>query len=205
MPTHLPLFFVTTWLLAMLPGAGQALMTRQTLEGGMSLARPTIVGNALGLVIWALSAAAGLSTLLLAHPGVYTAIRVAGGVMLVALGINTIRAFRSTAPPADRAGRRDRRWSAFGNGLATQLGNPKSGVFAVSVLPQFVTAHGPVFMSMALLGTLWGAVNASWYLLFTWGVSRGRALVARPAVQRGLRLVTGLVLVLLGVGVAFEG
>ncbi|MEU3408409.1 LysE family translocator [Streptomyces sp. NPDC006670] len=202
MPTQLPLFVLTTWLLAMLPGAGQAMMMRQTLEGGLGAARATIVGNAVGLLVWSLSAAAGLSTLLLTNPGVYTVVRVAGGLVLVVLGINTLRAGRGGPTPPGRDAPRAGGWGAFGTGLATNLGNPKAGVFAVSVLPQFVTAHGPAFASIALLGAVWAFVNACWYLLFTWGVSRGRALMTRPAVQRGLRVVTGLVLLALGTAVA---
>ncbi|MFE7527949.1 LysE family translocator [Kitasatospora sp. NPDC057542] len=202
MPAHLPLFVLTTWLLAMLPGAGHALMMRQTLEGGLHIARVTIVGNATGLLLWSLSAAAGLSALLSARPGVYVVVRIAGGVVLCVLGINTFRARRGRPQPPGAAAAPGRRWGAFGAGLATNLGNPKAGVFAVSVMPQFVTTHGPVFASSALLGVVWAGVNACWYLLFTWGVSRGRSLVTRPAVQRALRLVTGLVLVLLGGAVA---
>ncbi|MEU8774467.1 LysE family translocator [Streptomyces sp. NPDC048606] len=202
MPTQLPLFVMTTWLLAMLPGAGQAMMMRQTLEGGLSVARATIVGNAVGLLLWSLSAAAGLSTLLLTNPDLYAVVRIAGGLVLVVLGVNTLRAGRGGPAPAGRTDGRAGRWGAFGAGLATNLGNPKAGVFAVSVLPQFVTARGSVFASIALLGAVWASVNACWYLLFTWGVSRGRALMTRPVVQRRLRLVTGLVLVALGVAVA---
>ncbi|MEU8435915.1 LysE family translocator [Streptomyces sp. NPDC029216] len=202
MPTQLPLFVLTTWLLAMLPGAGQAMMMRQTLEGGLNAARATIVGNAVGLLVWSLSAAAGLSTLLLTNPGFYTVVRIAGGLVLVVLGINTLRTQRGGPTPPGPDGPRRRSWGAFGTGLATNLGNPKAGVFAVSVLPQFVTAHGPAFASIALLGAVWAFVNACWYLLFTWGVSRGRALMTRPAVQRGLRVVTGLVLLALGAAVA---
>ncbi len=75
-------------------------------------------------------------------------------------------------------------------------------MFAVSVLPQFVTADGPVLLSSIALGVLWAVVNVCWYLLFTWAVGRGRALVSRPAVRRALNIVTGVVLCGLGVAVA---
>ncbi|WP_181799153.1 hypothetical protein [Kitasatospora acidiphila] len=45
-------------------------------------------------------------------------------------------------------------------------------------------------------------VNATWYVLFTFAVGRGRALVSRPAVQRGLSAVTGVVLIVVGAAVA---
>jgi threonine/homoserine/homoserine lactone efflux protein len=203
-PTHLPVFVITTWLLAMLPGAGQALMVRQTLEGGSRLARATIAGNATGLVIWSTAAAAGLSAVLLANPGAYAVVRIAGGIVLVALGISTLRAARrtSTAPAEITPTRQLGWWSAYSAGLGTNLGNPKAGVFAVSVLPQFVTADGPVMLSSIALGVMWALVNACWYVLFTWALGRGRALVSRPGVRRWLSIVTGVVLLILGTAVA---
>ncbi|NUP61207.1 MAG: LysE family translocator [Nonomuraea sp.] len=215
MPTHLTAFLITTWLLAMLPGAGQALMIRQVLTGGLRAARGTILGNASGLLLWSLAAAAGLSAVLLASPRAYAVVRIVGGVVLVAIGVSTLRAARSTPAQAvtdteaaaaaqaeTEAGDRASTRGGYLMGLGTCLGNPKAGVFAVSVLPQFVTTSGPVFLSSAFLGVVWALVNVSWYVLFTWCVNRGRALVSRPAVQRRLRLVTGVVLLLLGVAVA---
>ncbi|MFG2959280.1 LysE family translocator [Streptomyces sp. NPDC048291] len=204
-PTHLPLFVITTWLLAMLPGAGQALMVRQVLELGPRPARATIAGNATGLLVWSTAAAVGLSAVLLANPHAYLLVRLAGGAVLLLLGFNTLRAaVKQTADEAlcaATAGPTGLR-GAYGAGLGTALGNPKAGVFAVSVLPQFVTTDGPVLPSSIALGVLWALVNVSWYVLFTWAVGRGRALVSRPAVRRGLNIVTGVVLCGLGVAVA---
>ncbi|MEV7386856.1 LysE family translocator [Streptomyces sp. NPDC091215] len=206
-PIHLPLFVITTWLLAMLPGAGQALMIRQTLEFGPRPARATIAGNATGLLVWSTAAAVGLSAVLLANPHAYLLVRLAGGAVLVVLGVNTLRsaarqgAASASGPGATTAGPAGLR-GAYGAGLGTALGNPKAGVFAVSVLPQFVTTDGPVLLSTIALGALWALVNVCWYLLFTWAVGRGRALVSRPAVRRGLNIVTGVVLCALGVAVA---
>ena len=91
---------------------------------------------------------------------------------------------------------------AYVGGLATNLSNPKAGVFAISLLPQFLTPEGPVFWSSLALGGLWAVVTGTWYLLFTWVVSRGRALVTRPAVHRRLQVATGCGLLCLGAAVA---
>jgi threonine/homoserine/homoserine lactone efflux protein len=127
MPVHLLGFVVTVGLLAMLPGAGQAVMVRQTLAGGRRLARATIAGNATGLLIWSTAAAVGLSAVLLANPGVYDAVRVAGGCVLVILGIGTLRA-ACVAPDAEPPGAMVEgvsRWrAAYLAGLGTALGNP---------------------------------------------------------------------------------
>jgi hypothetical protein len=60
----------------------------------------------------------------------------------------------------DATGRR-----SFAVGVATSLGNPKAGVFAVSLIPQFVTAHGPVLASSIALGAIWAVVSGTWFCL----------------------------------------
>ncbi|MGK5552591.1 LysE family translocator [Actinomadura kijaniata] len=204
MPTHVPVFVATTLLLAMLPGASQALMIRQVLEGGQRALQGTLAGNASGFLLWSTTAAAGLSAVLLASPTAYAALRIAGGIVLMILGVKTLRTALTAVParPASEGGRGTGFAGGYLIGLTTNLGNPKAGVFAVSVLPQFVTAEGPVFLSTVALGALWALVSASWYMLLTWAVGRGRALVSQPAVLRGLSVTTGLVLLGLGVAVA---
>lgn len=207
MPTHLSVFIVTTWLLAMLPGAGQALMLRQTLHGELRTAWAGIAGTCTGLLCWSAAAAAGLSAVLLANPYAYATIRIAGGVLLAGLGVATLLALRHPAetPASGAAAGRAGLGRAYLAGLATNLGNPKAGVFAVSLLPQFLTADGPVFWSSLLLGALWAAVTGCWYLLFTWAVNRGRALVTNPVMQRRLQVATGCGLLCLGATVAVGG
>jgi len=202
MPTHLAVFLLTTWLLAMLPGAGQALMLRQTLLNGRRTAWAAVAGTCTGLLIWSTAAAAGLSGLLLANPHAYALIRIVGGVVLAGLGVNTLLSLRrrGTAAPEVAPATGGRR--SFGLGLATNLGNPKAGVFAVSLLPQFVTATGPVLLSSLALGVLWAVVTGCWYVVFIGTVERGRTLVSRPAVRRWLQAITGCVLLCLGAAVA---
>lgn len=198
MPTHLPAFLATTFLLAMLPGPAQALIVRQTLLGGPRAAWATVVGNSAGQVLWSVAASAGLSAVLVANPRVYAALRIAGGVVLIAMGAFTLR-----GPRARGAEERTpaRSWNAFAVGLGTNLGNPKAGVFAVSVLPQFASPSGSLLVSGGVLGATWGLVTLFWYALFTWAVGRGRTLMSRPALQRRLRLTTGGVLLVLGAAV----
>ncbi|MCA6093209.1 LysE family translocator [Streptomyces sp. SCA3-4] len=205
MPTHVPVFIATTLLLAMLPGASAALMIRQVLEGGQRTLQGTLAGNATGFLLWSTAAAAGLSAVLLASPTAYTALRIAGGIVLMYLGVKTLRTAINTTvatTPTDKGERRTGFASGYLIGLSTNLGNPKAGVFAISVLPQFVTAKGPVFLSTVALGVVWALVSASWYMLLTWAVGRGRALISRPKVLRGLTVTTGVVLLGLGATVA---
>jgi threonine/homoserine/homoserine lactone efflux protein len=155
------------------------------------------------VLAWTTAAAAGLSAVLLANPGAYELVRAAGGLLLFGLGAKTLMSLRRPVAPAAPGGPREGRRRAYVLGLMANLGNPKAGVFAVSLLPEFLTAHGPVFWSSLALGAVWAAVTGCWYLLFTWAVDHGRTVMSTPAVGRSLRLLTGCVLLGLGVAVAF--
>jgi threonine/homoserine/homoserine lactone efflux protein len=86
--------------------------------------------------------------------------------------------------------------------VATSLGNPKAGVFAVSLIPQFVTAHGPVLASSIALGAIWAVVSGTWFCLYVWTVDKARARANKPTVQRFMQAATGLTMLGLGIAVA---
>ena len=208
MPTHVQAFVVTTWLLAMLPGAGQALILRQTLTQGRRHAWTSIAGTASGIVVWSTLAAAGLSAVLLANPSAYLVVRVAGGLVLGYLGFSSLRAMRRQAQVAPAAPSEapvetesPTRRGAYLAGLATNLGNPKAGVFAVSIIPQFISPGGHFFASGVLLGLIWSTTTMGWYAVFVWVVERGRSVVSRPRVTTWLHGITGAVLMMLGAAV----
>jgi threonine/homoserine/homoserine lactone efflux protein len=197
-------FIATTWLLAMLPGVGQALMLRQTLTQGPGMAVATTLGTATGLILWSVAAGAGLSAVALANPAIYRTLLICCGAVLACVGMRTLwTSSRSSAQAelAELADRRPhRRRTAYLAGLATNLANPKAGVFAISLLPAFAGTRG--FLPTVSLGLVWSGVTASWYLLFVLLIARGRMFVTRPRAQRALGFVSGSVLVAVGLGVA---
>lgn len=203
--TSLLPFIATTFLLAMLPGVGQALMSRQVLTNGRGAALATTAGTGTGLMLWSVAAAAGLSALVLEHPAALTGLRCAGGIVLIVLGLRTFlrRARTRTAEsPRTRAPLEQARLGSFLVGLATNLANPKAGIFAVALLPQFIPAGASPFWATAGLGLVWALVTVTWYGIFTWLVARGRQLLASPRSQRLLDLASGGALVAVGVAVA---
>jgi threonine/homoserine/homoserine lactone efflux protein len=199
MPTHLVAFITTVALLAMLPGANNAAVTRQTLMHGRRAGLLAVAGASTGILIWAAAAAIGLSAVLLANPNAYLVIRLGGAAVLIALGAQALWALRGRPAPSvpRHSGRRN-----FAVGVAASLGNPKAGVVAVSLIPQFVTADGPVLVSSIALGGLWAIISGAWFCLYVWTVDKGRARVSRPRVQRLMQATTGLTMVGLGIAVA---
>ncbi|WP_045747123.1 LysE family translocator [Actinoplanes rectilineatus] len=246
MPTHLAAFVATITLLAVLPGANNLAVTRQTVLGGRRAGLLAVAGASTGILIWAVAAAAGVSALLLANPHAYLAIRLAGAAVLILLGIQSLLTLNDPLPspatlddpapgtatlndplpapaspharhnlgaeaPTARPGHRNvaaeatasrQGWRSFVVGVAASLGNPKAGVVAVSLIPQFVTADGPVVLSSIALGAIWAAVSGTWFCLYVVVLDRGRARATSPAAQRLLRAATGVTLLGLGATVA---
>jgi threonine/homoserine/homoserine lactone efflux protein len=204
MPTHIVAFVTTVALLAMLPGANNASITRQTLMHGLRAGLLTVAGASTGILIWASAAAIGLSAVLLANPSTYLAIRIGGAAVLIALGAQTLWALRKRPAPESPSGSSPGGTGrkSFAVGVAASLGNPKAGVVAVSLIPQFVTAHGPVLASSIALGAIWATISGTWFSLYVWTVDKGRARANKPSVQRFMQAATGLTMLGLGIVVA---
>ena len=204
----LPAFLLAVLLISASPGPAMALIFRRAALRGMSGAVPTVLGLELGLYCWALFAGAGFAALVAASEVAYLVLRVVGAAVLLYLGVRAFRAAwleRKTprtdvAPPPAPGGRRW--WGAFGEGVVVQLANPKAAVFMIAFYPQFVPAEGPVFVTTAVLGLLQITIETVLYLGLAAGVARAGTWFRRPHIRRRLDVVSGSVLVSLGLRVA---
>jgi threonine/homoserine/homoserine lactone efflux protein len=196
--THIGGFFAVAALVIVTPGPDTALTLRNALLGGGRAAAGTAVGVACGQAVWTLAASAGASALLAASEPAFLALRIAGGLYLVWLGLHSLWLARRGSPELRRSGGRPRR--AFGQGLLSNLGNPKMAIFFTSLLPQF----GSSFGALLLLGFVFASMTLVW--LTAYGVAAAKAgdVLLRPRIRRLLDAVTGVVLVALGVRVATE-
>jgi len=185
-----------SFLIALSPGPGTALVLRQSIRGRRG-ALATVFGMEVGVAAWAVSAALGLSVLLTASEVAYHVLRVAGALFLVHLGVRAFRSAGAPLPGAPPAGR------AFRAGLLVNLANPKLGVFAVSFLPQFLPA-GAGRGALLLFALVWVAVDALWYLAVVGVLDRVRGRLSRSGVRRALERVSGGVLVALGLRLVLD-
>ena len=204
----LPAFLLAVLLISASPGPAMALIFRRAALRGLAGAVPTVLGLELGLYCWALFAGAGFAALVAASEVAYLVLRVVGAGVLFYLGVRAFRAawLERGAPDAEEApvpprGRRHW-WGAFGEGVMVQLANPKAAIFMIAFYPQFVPADGPVFATTALLGLLQITVETALYLGLAAGVARAGTWFRRPRVRRRLEVVSGSVLVGLGLRVA---
>ena len=224
MTTALLGFALASTLVILAPGPDSMLVMRNTMRGGRRAGWITACGTLSGLTIWALAAALGLSALLrVSHVG-YDILRFCGAAYLIWLGVTSLAHFRrrkSTAEPVAQAdgsapavpgltvpgltgpgAARPRR--AYLNGLLSNLFNPKISVFFMAFLPAFVPAGASAAGFSLVLGIWFIAETGLWLAVVAWLADRGVRWLRRPAVQRWIERVTGIVLIGFGLRLATE-
>jgi len=140
MQSSVVLLFVLTCIpLVLAPGPSVAFVLATTLTSGRRVALSAVGGVELGYFAHVVAAAAGISAILAASAAAFTAVKVAGACYLVWLGIT---AWRSRdlrlLGELGSAGGAARPGAAFRRGLVIGVLNPKTAVFFLSFLPQFV-------------------------------------------------------------------
>jgi threonine/homoserine/homoserine lactone efflux protein len=196
---YLAAFVPVAALLTLAPGPATALVVRNAVRGGRRRALLTTVGNSAGVFLWGGFAALGIAAVVATSAHAYTVVKLVGAVVLVILGIQSLRRGRAGAPAPAPSSR-----SALRDGLVTSLANPKLAVFYVALFPQFVPDGKPVLPSALAMAAMVVAFDLVWYSLLAYLVARARrAFVEGPWLRRAERL-TGAVLVGLGVRLAFE-
>ncbi|MFB4318141.1 LysE family translocator [Actinomadura sp. 21ATH] len=205
MQNNLAAFAVAALLVSMAPGLTTAVIMRQSIRFGRSAGVATVLGNETGWLLWSVTAALGLSALLLASQLAYDVMRIAGAALLVFLGLKIIwQAWRGEPerPEVDQEPGPSR-WHSYRLGLVTNLANPKAGVFAVAFLPQFVPAGTPApTLLLLLLAITSTVIDLAWYLAIVGLIAKARRFLQRPPVRRRLECVSGAVLVALAVRLA---
>ncbi len=198
-------FAVVAGLLTVVPGLDTAIVLRAAVSRGRRYAFATAVGIGSGTLVWGIAAAAGVSALVAASELGYTALRIAGALYLIWMGIGMIRqgVRRSdmTRRPSDTVSPNGI-LGAWARGLGTNLLNPKVGVFYVAMLPQFLpTGASPLLMGCAL-AVVHNIEGMIWFTAIIGAATLAKAWLSRDSVRRVMDTLTGTVLVAFGVKLA---
>lgn len=198
-------FSAIAFLLIILPGPSVLFIIGRALQHGRREALVSVVGNSAGVFIHVLLVAFGVGALLAASEVAFIVLKVVGGLYLIYLGVQQVRhrnagtVVTADADPAPPASSR----KLFGEAFVVGVANPKTLVFMVAVLPQFVdpargfiTAQilelGLVFIALALVcdGT-YALVAAS---ARTWFAKSPRRIATVRGVGGGMIAALGVVL-----------
>lgn len=192
-------------LVTITPGLDTALVLRSALSRGRAHAAATAAGVSLGVLVWAVAAATGVSALLAASETGYAALRFCGAAYMIVLGGRLLRdAVRRRSPAHDASAVRDARsrWDGLRAGFFTNLLNPKVGAFYVALLPQFVPDDGSALLSGVVLGLVHCAQGVLWFGLLILGADAARRFLTSRDTERWIEGITGTALVGFGVQLA---
>jgi threonine/homoserine/homoserine lactone efflux protein len=150
----LMLFSAACVVLTATPGPDMLLIASRSISQGRAAGFLTYIGIALGTYCHALAAALGLSQLFLAVPTAYEVVRWAGCAYLLYLAWKTLRSEATQFAPS--AGlKRYSMQRILGEGLATNLLNPKMALFVLALFPQFLNpAQGSLTLQILVLATV---------------------------------------------------
>ena len=152
-------FATASLVLTATPGPDMLLIASRSVSQGRAAGFLTYAGIAVGTYCHALAAALGLSQLFVTLPVAYEIVRWAGCAYLLYLAYKTVRSNASSASPVSTL-KRLSNWRIFGEGLMTNLLNPKMALFVLALLPQFVDPKsGSMVTQMLLLATVLNGVG----------------------------------------------
>ena len=214
--SHLATFMVASFLFIQVPGPSLLFTIGRALTVGRREALLSVLGNSLGLVAQVAGVALGLGALVAASATAYTTLKLVGAAYVVYLGVQAIRhradarlAMDAADAAADEAVVKRARTSALASvwtGFMVGATNPKSIVFFVAFLPQFVSESAPAAPQLLFLGLIFGAMAVCSDTCWALAASRARDWFARkPKRLDTLGAAGGVMMVGLGAGLATTG
>jgi threonine/homoserine/homoserine lactone efflux protein len=204
-PTTLLVFAGAAIALLVVPGPSVLYIVTRGMHQGRSAALVSVLGVTTATLVHTAFAAIGLSAILATSALAFTVVKVAGSAYLLWLAVRTWldrSAERQTAAPPAVGLRR-----IYVEGLLVNLLNPKTALFVLALLPQFVDpTRGPAALQILVLGALLatlGLCSDGAYALASG--SLGSWLRRRRSIATAQRRISALVYAILGIGTALAG
>jgi len=196
------LFLTAAVLLAVAPGPGMLYVLARSLAGGKREGVLSALGTFLGGMVHVFAAALGVSVILARSAIAFSIAKYAGAAYLCFLGVRMIvdarqqQAFVDNNFAAPNAAARNPLWQ----GGATEVLNPKTALFFLSFIPQFVSrGSGHVFLQFVLLGTFSVVLNTTADLMVIMLAGPlGKKIRSSAVFRRRQRTVTGAIMIGLG-------
>lgn len=191
-------FVLASLVFVLIPGPTVMLVVSQALTSGKRSVIPLAAGVGLGDLLAMTLSFVGLGAVLATSALLFSVLKWAGAIYLVYLGVKIFRAPVSAMGSEIHAQTRSGRTQFLSAFLTTAL-NPKSIIFFVAFVPQFVSAHAPLVPQFLILGAtylLLGMLNAAAYASFA---GKLRGLLQTPKAVKRFNRAGGSVLVGAGI------
>lgn len=202
--TSFGVFLTAALVLAITPGPGIFYVLARSLKGGRQEGIASSFGTALGGLVHVLAAALGVSAILATSALAFTLVKYIGAAYLIYLGVRTLLGKDDLDPVPSVATTTTHH--AFYQGITTEILNPKTALFFLAFIPQFVDPHGVVFVQFIVLGSISVLLNTTADLVVALLAGPiGQRLRTSARLRRGQRIATGSALIGLGAYVAATG
>ena len=194
-------FLLAITLLTITPGIDTVLVIKNTSRSGGRDGVVTSLGICLGLFVHATFSAAGISAILLQSAELFSIMKWIGAGYLIWLGIGALKAaFISNAGLTvdDSVVRALSVRRSLKEGFLSNVLNPKTAVFYLAFLPQFIDPlHSPFLQAMTMAGIHF-VIAMIWQCGLAGAVSSAKRFFANPHALKWMEGITGSVLILLG-------
>lgn len=196
-PQRYAAFLAAMAVMAITPGPANVFSVATGMQRGKAAALLGVLGMNTATLVWFGASALGLGALIAAFPEVFRWVAIAGGLYVAWLGLNSLwgawkdKGGKAIGPGA--AGVYSKR-SAFRDGFAVQIANPKAILFFAAVLPPFLDVERPVAPQLLMFAA--ATIGLDLIAMSAYGLS-GAALARRmtePRFRRGFGVFVGLLL-----------
>jgi threonine/homoserine/homoserine lactone efflux protein len=202
--TSFAIYLSAAFILAITPGPGIFYVLTRSLKGGRSEGYASAVGTAIGGLFHVGAAAVGLSAILMTSALAFSIVKYMGAAYLIYLGVRTI--LQSNKEFTDDVEITKNGKRAVYQGILTEALNPKTALFFLAFIPQFINPEGGIVTQFIILGSISVILNTSADIVVaTLAGSIGYQLKTYPRLRKGQHMFTGVGLIALGAYVAFVG
>jgi threonine/homoserine/homoserine lactone efflux protein len=203
--SSLLLFVTGAAILLVIPGPAVSYVVSRSIGHGRAAGLVSVMGIVVGTLFHVVAAALGLSAVLASSALAFQFVKYLGAAYLIYLGIKTLR--RDDTQLLEAANGDGRLVRIFGQGVLVNLLNPKTALFFLAFLPQFVDpTHGHVTLQILQLGVLFALMG--WCSDSVWAVVAGTVaerIRGSVRLRRAQRNISGGALIALGLASAFSG
>ena len=199
--TSFSIFLTAAVILAVTPGPGIFYVLTRSLKGGRREGVASTWGTAMGGLFHVFAAALGLSAILATSAMAFSVVKYAGAAYLIYLGIRLIIS-KDGFEIASNSGQINKH-AAFRQGIITEMLNPKTALFFLAFIPQFINPEGLVVSQFILLGGLSVLLNSTADLIVVFLAGPlGSYLTRNVKLRQRQRLFSGFAFIALGTYVA---
>jgi threonine/homoserine/homoserine lactone efflux protein len=195
-------FVLASAAMGLIPGPGVTSIVGYALSFGRRTALASVAGMMVGNVLAMTLSLAGAGAVLASSATAFTVLKWAGAIYLIALGVLALVRAREApataeAPPPPIAAR-----TAFWSNVAVGTFHPKTIVFFVAFVPQFISAEGSYLAQAALLVATFAVVVGATDSAYALTAARARGLLRKPKAMLWSKRAGGGVLIAAGVATA---